>query len=115
MFRADFWTKDPNYYQDVVFQPDPLPPEIANRKLPEEEKAKRCYYSLQQRPLFIGHYWRMGNPEPIKPNIACLDYSAVKYGKLVAYRFNGEQQLKKENFVWVDVVRKAPFTTTMNF
>ncbi|MCX4024947.1 metallophosphoesterase [Endozoicomonas sp. SM1973] len=115
LFRADFWTKSPTYYQDVVFQPDPLPPEVATRKLPAEQKAKLCYYSSKEKPLFIGHYWRMGDPKPIKPNIACLDYSAVKYGKLVAYRFNGEQQLQAKNFVWVNVEQKAPFTTTLNF
>jgi hypothetical protein len=29
-----------------------------------------------------------------------LDYSAVKYGRLVAYRMDGEQQLDPKKFVW---------------
>ncbi len=46
-----------------------------------------------------------GEPEPLKPNVACIDFSAVKYGKLVAYRLDGERHLSREKFVWVDVER----------
>ncbi len=38
----------------------------------------------------------------IRPNLACLDYSAVNGGKLVAYRLGQEQRLLPNNFVWVD-------------
>ena len=55
--------------------------------------------------MFVGHYWMEGDPEPITPNIACLDYSAVKYGKLVAYRMDDERELDRNKFVWVDVPR----------
>src|SRR5690625_3832071 len=58
-------------------------------------------YGADQRPLFIGHYWLNGTPRAIAPNIACLDYSAVKSGRLVAYRFDGETQLHQDKFVWV--------------
>ena len=34
-------------------------------------------------------------------NIACLDYSAVKGGQLVAYRMDDEQQLSVDKFVSV--------------
>ncbi|MFG1490226.1 serine/threonine protein phosphatase, partial [Oceanospirillum sp. HFRX-1_2] len=57
------------------------------------------------RPLFIGHYWCEGVPALVTPNIACLDYSAVKYGKLASYRFNGESRLDARNFVWISVDR----------
>ncbi|MGH8368328.1 MAG: metallophosphoesterase, partial [Pseudomonas sp.] len=36
---------------------------------------------------------------------ACLDYSAVLYGKLVAYRLDQETRLDPRKFVWVDVER----------
>ena len=52
--------------------------------------------------LFVGHYWRAGTPTPIRPNLACLDYSAVKYGKLVAYRLDDETQLEPGKFVKVN-------------
>lgn len=46
-----------------------------------------------------------GEPAPLKSNVACIDFSAVKYGKLVAYRMDGEQVLSKDKFVSVDVER----------
>ncbi|MDX1451807.1 MAG: metallophosphoesterase [Oleiphilaceae bacterium] len=105
MFRTKFWSCNPETYQDVVFQPDPLPPEMTSRKLTAIEKQQLLTYGEDEPPVFVGHYWMSGEPQPITPNIACLDYSAVKYGRLVAYRFDGEQRLSADKFVWVDVVR----------
>ena len=99
MFRTMFWS-------DVVFQPDPLPDEMAERELSAIEKQKLLSYSLEEPPVFVGHYWMSGTPEPIQPNIACLDYSAVKYGKLVAYRMDTENVLDKSKFVWVEVEKE---------
>lgn len=50
-----------------------------------------------------------GEPAPLKGNVACIDYSAVKYGRLVAYRFDGEAVLSPDKFVWVDVSRPEQF------
>lgn len=102
-FRTKFWTTQPRTYGDVVFQPDPLPRDIADQPLSEHDRRQLLYYSHTERPVFVGHYWRTGRPEPLAPNVACLDYSAVKYGKLVAYRMDGEQRLRHDKFVWVDV------------
>jgi hypothetical protein len=55
-------------------------------------------YDRNQLPCFIGHYWLDGEPAPLTENIACLDYSVAQQGKLVAYRWSGEQLLVKENF-----------------
>ncbi len=106
MFRTKFWNEDPEVYGDVVFQPDPLPEEMAQRELSAIERQKLLSYDLSEPPVFVGHYWMDGDPEPIRSNIACLDYSAVKYGKLVAYRMDEEQELSKDKFVWVDVNRE---------
>jgi len=62
-------------------------------------------YSDEAPPVFLGHYWMEGDPEPLAPNIACLDYSVAKPGgKLVAYRWDGEQTLSQDKFIWVDRV-----------
>jgi hypothetical protein len=54
------------------------------------------------RPIFFGHYWMQGTPHLMKDNIACLDWSVVQDdGKLVAYRFDGEQVLDASKLVWV--------------
>ncbi len=105
MFRTKFWAENPQTYADVVFQPDPLPAEIEHRRLSAIEKQQLLSYPLSEPPVFVGHYWMEGEPSPIQANIACLDYSAVKYGRLVAYRMDGERELSRDKFVWVDVVR----------
>ncbi len=101
-FRVKFWVEHPEYYGDVQFQPDPLDQALAERRLSETEKKYIPYYHHDQRPLFIGHYWQTGQPGPLVDNIACLDYSAVKNGRLMAYRMNSEQVLSADNFVWVN-------------
>lgn len=104
-FRTKFWSSKPQVYNDVVFQPDPLPPEVANREISSHDRRQLLSYDISLPPLFVGHYWMAGPPQPIKPNIVCLDYSAVKYGKLVAYRMDGETKLSADKFVWVNVER----------
>ena len=59
-------------------------------------------YPSDAPPVLFGHYWRRGTPNATEaPNAACTDYSAVKGGHLVAYRWSGEQKLDAERFVWV--------------
>lgn len=102
-FRAKFWEENPQTYGDVVFQPDGLPEEAAQVRLEESQKRSLYLYGKGEPILFVGHYWCTGTPGPIRPNLACLDYSAVRQGKLVAYRMDSEKQLDPHHFVWVDV------------
>jgi hypothetical protein len=104
-FRTKFWAENPRTYADVVFQPDPLPAEVAARPLADEERKQLISYPLDAPPVFVGHYWMEGTPAPLRENVACIDFSAVKYGKLVAYRMDGESVLSRDKFVWVDVER----------
>lgn len=103
VFRTKFWARNPKTYRDVVFQPDPLPEEIASMHLSDAELAQLLSYDAQQVPVFVGHYWLQGAPRQLRPNVACLDYSAVKFGRLVAYRFDGEAALNADKFVWAYV------------
>jgi len=54
-----------------------------------------------ESPVFFGHYWFSGEPEPLTPTAACLDYSIAKDGKLVCYRWDGERTLDKSKLVSV--------------
>lgn len=75
---------------DEEFPNDPLPPELVKSITP---------YSPDQPPVFVGHYWlHAEQPMPLAPNVACVDYSVAKGGKLCAYRWNGEQQLTPDHF-----------------
>lgn len=58
-------------------------------------------YPHDAPPVFVGHYWLKGTPTPQADNIACLDYSVAKNGKLVAYRWSGESVLSADNFTYV--------------
>lgn len=102
-FRTKFWGHAAQTYGQLLFQPDPIPEHIATAEISSEHRAQMVYYDTAQPPLFIGHYWLKGQPRPLATNLACLDYSAVKYGRLVAYRMDGEAQLQAEKFVWVYV------------
>jgi len=102
-FRTKFWANNPQRYSDVVFQPDPLPEHVARMPLTDRNRQDLYHYASTEKPLFIGHYWCEGDPLPLTNNIACIDYSAVKYGKLVAYRYDYEKTLSADKFVWVDV------------
>ena len=105
-FRTKFWAVEPQRYGDVVFQPDPLPEHVARMELSEQDYKDLLYYGPEEKLLFIGHYWREGEPSAITNNIACLDYSAVKYGKLVAYRLDDEKTIQPDKFIWVDVQKE---------
>ncbi|MBV0932274.1 metallophosphoesterase [Marinobacterium weihaiense] len=106
-FRTKFWMPDPQYLVDVVFQPDPLPAHLARLPITPEQREDLICYGPDEKLLFIGHYWRQGTPEPVTNNIACLDYSAVKFGKMVAYRLDDEPCIRPDKFVWVDVAREV--------
>jgi hypothetical protein len=104
-FRTKFWADNPQTYGDIVFQPDALPELAAQTPLSELQKNQLLRYGHHEPMLFVGHYWRRGRPSAIRPNLACLDYSAVMYGKLVAYRLDNETRLDAGKFVWVNVER----------
>jgi len=63
-FRTRFWGADAQTYGDIVFQPDPLPGSIADRPLSAAERDQLITYGPNERPVFVGHYWLQGPPEP---------------------------------------------------
>jgi hypothetical protein len=70
---------------------------------PEPDKPGIKHYSDKEPPVFFGHYWLDMEPKPLKPNVACVDYSVAKGGKLCAYQWNaGDTSIKQDQYVWVD-------------
>lgn len=65
---------------------DPLPPD-------------RLLGYDDPQPVFFGHYWMTGTPLPQADNVACIDYSAGNGGPLCAYRWQGEAELCRQQFV----------------
>ena len=100
--RVRWWDQSASSYS-MAF----LGPESGRTHIPDDEIAgdHLIEYSHEEPPVFLGHYWMEGEPEPLAPNIACTDYSVAKPGgKLVAYRWDGERDLNRERFVAVDRV-----------
>lgn len=98
--RLKWWDANARTYRDAFLGPD-----SALSHIPEDpiNVGHLIKYSSDEPPVFIGHYWMDTEPQLLAPNVACLDYSvaASSGGKLVAYRWDGEQQLSDEKFVYV--------------
>ncbi|MDG2131393.1 MAG: metallophosphoesterase [Fuerstiella sp.] len=76
---------------------------------PVPADAPAVPYSADEPPVFVGHYWLPhAAPAPLRPNIACLDYSVAKFGFLCAYRFDGELSLLADRFVTVPAKDTRP-------
>lgn len=58
---------------------------------------------VQGAPIFLGHYWFSGEVAVETDKVAVLDWGAAHRGPLVAYRWEGEQRLRNEHFVRVNV------------
>ena len=92
--RIAWWNSEATHLGEVVLPGNLDIGEASNHPLsPALPK-----YQKDERPCFIGHYWLKGTPKPLTENVACVDYSVAKDGKLVAYRWDGEQCLNADKF-----------------
>jgi hypothetical protein len=86
-------------YRTYALQTDEID---CDRDLDQAVIEQAAPYGSGEKPVFVGHYWLSAKrPELLADNVACLDYSVAKGGLLCAYRWNGEQKLSNENFVWI--------------
>lgn len=102
--RIRWWDADARTLRDVAemgggfttVARDPYP------ELPELEVGAQSYTYTGVVPVFYGHYWRKGAPEPRQDwteRTACVDFSAVKPdGALTAYRWSGEAVIDPANY-----------------
>jgi len=98
--RVRWWDRQVTTYKEAF-----MGPESARTHIPDDpiEGDHIVEYAHDAPPVFLGHYWLEGEPEPLATNIACLDYSVAKPGgRLVAYRWDGEQILSSDKYVWVE-------------
>ena len=76
---------------------------LSDNPVPQENLQGIQAYSAAEPLVFFGHYWLHGIPGPLAPNVACVDYSVAKQGKLCAYRWHtGDTKIDAAQFVWVD-------------
>jgi hypothetical protein len=78
--------------------------------LPDQECMDESQYSyLSSTPVLYGHYWRRWEPKERRDwtrTTACVDFSAVKGGPLVAYQWDGEPRISPCKFVEYPVQRR---------
>ena len=99
-FRVKWWLGMGNTCRDMALmggnERDSIPEDV--KPEPDSWEALPVEY-----PTFFGHYWRSPD-EAVRlysPTVACLDFSAVSGGPLVAYRWNrGDTTLRDDRFVW---------------
>lgn len=93
--RVWWWHNEYKTLGEIIVGPTDLDDEILDIPVVENFIPG---YGEQEKPVFLGHYWRKGHPIKLRDNVACLDYSVAKDGNLVAYRWSGEKQVKDGNF-----------------
>ena len=94
------WWENPRTmtYQSISVEPIE---NLTEQPIKISDLKSTDYYNENDKRVFFGHYWLKGEPCLYRSNICCLDYSVAKGGKLVAYRFNGENNLENGNLVYV--------------
>jgi hypothetical protein len=99
-FRARWWEipNDEVLCSQLVF---PANDQICELPVPAEARSMFQPYVAHELPVFFGHYFKLADSplHPERHNVACLDHSAAKEGPLVAYRWQGEAQIKPENYI----------------
>ncbi|MGI4871953.1 MAG: metallophosphoesterase [Janthinobacterium lividum] len=95
--RVRWWTDPATATYDTYYLED-----LAQlRGQPVDLAGVDLNYYQDETPVFFGHYWLKGEPQLLQPHAVCLDYSVAKGGKLVGYRWDGEQVLSADKLVWV--------------
>jgi hypothetical protein len=99
IFTLSWWTDPVDktfrqlYFGNKFILPDyHIPPELALTYEP---------YSPDLPIVFFGHYCLPDGAALVQQNVCCIDSCVDTTGKLSAYRWSGERQLKPENIVVV--------------
>lgn len=93
--RIRWWELQLDTYRQAAIGPPDLTQRIPDLPLPEHQRPE----PYMGPPVFFGHYWFTGQPKVLRENAACLDYSVVRGGPLVAYRWDGEDRLTSDRLV----------------
>lgn len=78
---------------------------LPNYTVPEQIIFQFPIYEPTEPVVFFGHYCINNGPLIVRSNICCVDNCLAGFGRLAAYRWNGEQNLIDSNFVYEN--RKA--------
>ena len=96
--RVRWWDTKASTYRDAAMLSPERQAELPMEPIPSPAKI----LPPTDKPIFFGHYWLTGTPEVLSSGAVCVDYSAGEGGPLVAYRWDGESNLVRKNFVQAD-------------
>ncbi len=96
--RTRWWLNQATSYRQFALAPPRVLQQLPDSPVCEQDLVG---YPAGAPPVFFGHYWQTGTPHIMADNVACVDYSMGRGEKLVAYRWDGEQQLSDSKFLWV--------------
>lgn len=100
--RVKWWLEDigAKRHHHIVDIARAAPSDLA--QIPAGATIDHVDFVLQtDKPVFVGHYWLTGTPEPLSQQVVCTDYSVAGNGYLTAYQFDTHNPwpLSKDNFV----------------
>lgn len=95
--RVRWWLPEARNFREAAIGPPRDLAQIPDVALPAEWKG----HAYSGSPVLFGHYWFSGVPKVISNQFACLDYSVASGGPLVAYRWDGEEELSSQKMTWV--------------
>lgn len=95
--RVRWWDPNASTYKQTAMLDDGARDKLPETPIPDHVRIG----AGGGKPIFIGHYWLTGTPALRSSNVACVDYSIARGGKLVAYRWEGESELSSTNLVWL--------------
>ncbi len=99
-FRIKWWENP----QEMTYRTMSIHPIEGIPDTPFQFKAKD-YYKKEEKPVFFGHYWmpysQTEKPAILKDNVCCLDFSIAKGGKLICYRYSGENRLDTNQITFI--------------
>lgn len=98
--RTRWWGQGASTYRAVAMLDDATRKTLSNEPVSGDVLPGYTH----EKPVFVGHYWLRGTPEPMSDRVACLDYTVTDpppKGKLTAYRWAGESRVSRDGFVWV--------------
>jgi hypothetical protein len=94
--RVRWWEAQPITFRRAALAPAEVLEQIPDSPIPTDRRIG----AYSGPPVFFGHYWLTSRPAPMAPQVACVDYSAGDGGPLVAYRWDGEPELRATHFIW---------------
>lgn len=101
-FRMKWWdTPEGKTFKDVSLESRF---ELPAYTIPLEIIQTRKSYPKDDPIVFFGHYCLKECCGIFGDNLCCIDSCVTRTGKLMAYRWDGEKQLDKSNFVLSDVL-----------